>query len=106
MATIKWQIENMQREITQGSNSNVVTFLHWVCTANGTDIMKSASSMGKLKVSLGSGDFVAYENITEEIAIQWAKDALGSDAVEKIEASVTSRLNELETPTTANGVSW
>ena len=46
------------------------------------------------------------ENITEEIAIQWAKDALGSDTVEKIEASVTSRLNELETPTTTNGVSW
>ena len=105
MATIKWQIENMQREITQGSNSNVVTFLHWVCTANGTDD-KSASSMGKLKVLLGSGKFVAYENITEEIAIQWAKDALGSDTVEKIEASVTSRLNELETPTIASGVSW
>tara|TARA_R110002020_G_C16268835_1_gene770958 strand:- start:282 stop:599 length:318 start_codon:yes stop_codon:yes gene_type:complete len=105
MATIKWQIENMQREITQGNLSNVVTFLHWVCTANGTD-NKSVSSLGKLKVSLGSSKFVSYENITEEIAVQWAKDGLGSETVEKIEASVTSRLNELENPTTASGVSW
>tara|TARA_R110002012_G_scaffold89807_2_gene220017 strand:+ start:372 stop:683 length:312 start_codon:yes stop_codon:yes gene_type:complete len=102
--SINWKIADMERQITQGSNSNVVTFLHWVCTANVDD--ESASSMGKLKVTLGSGKFVAYENITEEMAIQWAKDGLGSDTVEKIEASVTSRVNELTNPTIAKGVSW
>ena len=105
MAKITWQIEDMKREIKQGSLANVVTFLHWVCTATGEN-NKSVSSLGKQKVSLGSGKFVAFEDITEEIAIQWAKDALGSDTVEKIEASVTSRLDELENPTTASGVSW
>jgi hypothetical protein len=53
---------------------------------------------------LGSGAFVAYADITEANAIQWAKDALGSDQVKDIEDSIANQISLMKNPITASGV--
>jgi len=94
----------MDREIKQGSNDNIVTTLHWTASDADAD-GNSGSSYGSVGVTL-VGTPKAYADITETDAIGWAKDALGSDQVTSIEASIASQITEMKTPTTANGVSW
>lgn len=65
----------------------------------------TGSSYGSVGVTLGK-DFIAYKDIKEANAIQWAKDALGTDEVKRIEDGIASQIAEKKTPTTASGVSW
>ena len=103
MAT--WTISSMDRDITQDGKANVVTTIHWRASDTDSD-GNTGSSYGSVGVTLGSGAFVAYADITEANAIQWAKDALGSDEVTAIETSIANQITEMKTPTTASGVSW
>ena len=102
---VTWTIASMDRDITQNGKSDVVTTIHWRASDTDSD-GNSGSSYGSVGVTLGSGAFVAYADITEANAIQWAKDALGSDQVTAIEASIASQIAEMKTPTVASGVSW
>ena len=101
---VTWKINSMDREIKQGSNDNIVTTLHWTASDADAD-ENSGSSYGSVGVTL-VGTPKAYADITEADAIGWAKDALGSDQVTAIEASIASQITEMKTPTTASGVSW
>ena len=54
-------------------------------------------------------DFVAYADVTEKIAIDWAKAKLGDSALSAIEVSLNARITDQEsppTPTTGSGVPW
>ncbi len=102
---VTWTIASMDRDITQDGKANVVTTIHWrasVTDSNGN----SGSSYGSVGVTLGSGAFVAYADITHDKALEWCKDALGTDEVTAIETSIANQIAEMKTPTTASGVSW
>jgi len=101
---VTWTISNMDRTIKLDGKDDVVTTIHW--TANDTDSDgNSGFSYGSVGVTLGE-EFIAYKDIKEANAIQWAKDALGADEVKRIEDSIASQIAEKKTPTTASGVSW
>ena len=50
--------------------------------------------------------FTSYSDITETQAIGWAKDALGSDEVDSIEANVAGQIAEKATPKQGSGIPW
>ena len=94
----------MDREIKLDGKNDVVTTIHW--RASDTDSDENTGSLyGSVSVTLGK-DFIAYKDIKEANAIQWAKDALGADEVKRIEDSIGNQIAEKKTPTTASGVSW
>ena len=95
----------MDRDITKDGKADVVTNIHWRASDTDSD-GNSATSFGSVGVTLGSGAFVAYADISEDIAIGWAKDALGTDEVTAIETSIANKILLKKTPTTASGVSW
>ena len=71
------------------------------------------SAMGLNPSGTGYHDLIPFghntgfgADITEANAIQWAKDALGTDEVTAIEASIANQITEMKTPTVASGVSW
>ena len=103
MAT--WTIASMDRDITQDGKANVVTTIHWRASNTDSD-GNTGSSYGSVGVTLGSQSFIAYKDIKESDAISWAKDALGTDEVTAIEASIASQISAMKTPITATGVSW
>ena len=103
MAT--WIVESMQRTIKLDDKDDVVTNIHWRASDTDSD-GNSATSFGSVGVTLGSGAFVAYADISEDIAIGWAKDALGTDEVTAIETSIANKISLKKNPTTASGVSW
>ena len=102
---VTFTISSMDRDITQNGKANVVTTIHWRASETDSD-GNTGSSYGSVGVTLGSGAFVAYADITEANAIQWAKDALGSDQVTAVETSIANQITEMKTPTVASGVSW
>ena len=102
MAT--WTIESMDRAIKLDGKDDVVKTIHWRASDKDSD-GNSGSSYGSISVKLGK-DFIAYKDISQEKAIQWAKYALGSDQVKRIEDSIAGQIAEQKTPTTASGVSW
>ena len=102
---VTWTIPSMDRDIKQGDKADVVTTIHWRASNTDSD-GNSGSSYGSISVTLGSQSFIAYADIKESDAIQWAKDALGSDEVTAIETSIANQITEMKTPTTASGVSW
>ena len=103
MAT--WTVVSMDRDITQDDKADVVTTIHWRASDTDSDY-NSGTLCGSVDVTLGSQSFIAYADITEANAIQWAKDALGTDKVTTIETNIASQITEMKTPTVASGVSW
>ena len=101
---VTWTIGTMERDLVQGDNTDIVTVLHWRATDEDAD-GNSGSAYGTVNVEL-VGEPVPYADITEEMAIGWAKDALGADEVASIEAGIASQINAKANPTTASGVSW
>ena len=102
---VTWKVVDMNRDITRDGKSDVVTTIHW--TASDIDTNNNiGSAIGSVDVTLGSQSFIAFKDITKEKAIQWAKDALGADEVEKIETKIADEINLKANPTTSTGVSW
>jgi len=95
----------LEGEKTVGSLSDVVTTIHW--TASDADGEHTGSSYGAVGLAeADSGSFTAYADITKETGIAWAKAALGSDEVTRIETSIAAQIAESKTPTRFTGTPW
>ena len=102
---VTWNVVSLDATKTVGSLSNVVTTVHW--TASDADGDHTASCYGAAGLAeADSSSFTAYEDITKENAIAWAKAALGSDEVTRIETSIAAQITESKTPTVTYGVPW
>lgn len=55
-------------------------------------------------------DYIPYEDLTEELVLQWVKEALGSETVLKTEADVDAQAaaqkETIENPTIKDGAPW
>jgi hypothetical protein len=101
---IVWKIFSMERELTQGDNENIITTIHWTASDEDAD-GNTGSAYGSVGVTL-VGTPTPYADVTEAMAIGWAKDALGDEQVTAIEASIASQIDAQANPVTATGVSW
>jgi hypothetical protein len=94
-----WTIANLERETADG----FVFTAHYTIAAKNNAY--SASAYGSIGFERPE-DLVPYSEITEEMAIQWVKDALTEEKVEQIEGALQDRLDEQAAPTKAAGVPW
>ena len=94
-----WTISTLERELSDGG----VIVAHWRATA--VDGEHSASSYGTCGFTPdpSSPDWVAYDSITEEIALGWCWAELDKDA---IEASLAAKIEADKNPTKGVGVPW
>ena len=110
---VTWDINSLNSKKTVGSLSDVITSVHW--TAKEVEVVGSGESAvthigyryGVVGLSQpDASSFVAYNSVTKENAIAWAKAVLGSDEVEAIETDIAAQITESKTPTTSSGVPW
>ena len=107
--SVTWSVGCLDSTKTVGSLSDVVTTVHW--TASDSETVGENTYTGSLYGSVGLADadsssFTAYADIKESDAIAWAKAALGSDEVTRVEENITAQITEAKTPTTTSGVPW
>ena len=99
-----WTVSAMDYTVSQDGHTNVVNTVHWRCLKEDGD--NSGSSYGTVGLEAPSGSFVEWADVTEEMAVGWAKAALGDDQVAATEAAIDAQIAELATPTSGTGVSW
>lgn len=83
---------------------NIVQSIEW--SASKTEGEFSVERHGEVTLAAPSEIFVPFESITEVTAVSWAKNALGVEEVEAIEADLDSKLAVLVTPTHGSGRPW
>ena len=110
---VTWNVISLEATKTVGSLSDVVTSVHWTASDSETvgsgdsAVVHTGSAYGAIGLAdADSGSFIAYADITKDNAIAWAKAALGSDEVTRIETSIASQITESKTPTKTSGVPW
>ena len=99
-----WTVAALDYTVSSGGKTNVVGTVHWRATkTQGDDVAEVYGSVGLAD----PGDtFIEWANITEANAIAWAKEALGSEEVTRLEASLDAQLTEKVTPTVGSGQPW
>ena len=96
MAT--WKISSLDRNTADG----FVTTAHWICS----DVDGEFSGSVYGSVGLTGELETAYEDLTEEIVLQWVFDALGEETVAAHEANVAAQIAAAKAPVVTAGVPW
>jgi hypothetical protein len=102
MATITWNIVNMERELNDG----FVIVAHWTCTAAQDGQSAQVYSSQSFPYNPSEPGFIPYDQLTEAEVIGWVQTAMGPETVAATQASAEQQLNQLINPTTANGLPW
>ena len=101
MAT--WTIANLERNVADGG----VTVAHWRVTEEETvgDDTFTASAYGTVGFTpdADADDFVAYDNLTEEVVMGWVHAEVDQDATE---AALTANIEAQKNPVSADGMPW
>ena len=94
-----WTIPTTEYTVSDGG----IFIVHWRATA--VDGEHSASSYGTCGFTPDPSDpsFVAYDSITEDMALGWCWAELDKDA---IEASLAAKIEADKNPTKGVGVPW
>ena len=104
METI-WRIKNMIRY----QNTGLVEYVDFTFTSTLDGHTHEEVSSVQLSGDENSEGFIAYEDLTEEIVLQWVMDALGEAGIENLEnfnrMILVDIADEAANPTTT-GLPW
>ena len=79
--TYKWTINALDVNINEGDNSDVVYCVHWSYSVEEGGV--TAHNIGTHSLQYDSENFIAYEDLTEEIVIGWLEEALDVDSMKE-----------------------
>lgn len=99
-----WSINMLEHNIADGG----VIVAHWECTDSETvgDQTYRARAIGTATFTPDptADDFIAYNDLTETIVLGWCW--AGDVDQSRIEAGLTSQIEEQKTPTIEMGLPW
>lgn len=97
MAT--WTIANLERNVADGG----VTVAHWRVTEVDGDYSASAYGTCGFTPDPDADDFVAYDDLTEEVVLGWVWESVNQ---EDTEAALTANIEGQKNPVSADGMPW
>lgn len=98
MITYDWNCKTVDVHPQEDEQTDVVYNVHWIVT--GTDGDYSSNAIGTQIVPLSEGGaFIPFEDLTNEVVVEWTKEAMGEETVESIEAGIASQIESLINPT-------
>jgi hypothetical protein len=98
MITYDWNCKTVDVHPQEDEQTDVVYNVHWIVT--GTDGDYSSNAIGTQIVPLSEGSaFIPFEDLTNEIVVEWTKEAMGEETVGSIEAGIASQIESLINPT-------
>ena len=98
--SITWSIPALESRTADG----FVFTVHYDAAA--TNEQFSENIYGSVSLPTDSELTIPYDEITEEIAVGWAKSTLGEEEVERIETELGVRLAEQVAPPIVSGTPW
>ena len=100
--TFTWKVANLERHTADG----LVYTVHYTISAEDGTYREGAYGSIGLEAPAEGDPVVPFADLTEEIVVQWTKDALGEEAVQNVESALQARLDEQHAPKTASGLPW
>ena len=98
MTTYDWNCKTVDVHPQEEGETDVVYNVHWIVT--GVDGDYSASCIGTQVVPLNEGGtFIPFEDLTNDVVVEWTKEAMGEEQVTQIEAGVASEMEGKINPT-------
>ncbi len=101
---MSWKVLRMQHKTNDGFVVQVVSSYESVDGAG------YARQVYMTEFTESTPDFIPYEDLTEEIVLEWVKESLGADVVAQTEAVVNAQCQEMkqriEQPITEDGLPW
>ena len=98
MITYDWNCKTVDVHPQEEGETDVVYNVHWIVT--GVDGDYSADYIGTQVVPLNEGGtFIPFEDLTNDVVVEWTKEAMGEEQVTQIKASVASEIEGKINPT-------
>ena len=98
MIIYDWNCKTVDVHPQEEGQTDVVYNVHWVVT--GTDGDYSSNAIGTQVVPLSEDStFIPFEDLTNEIVVEWTKEAMGKETVASIETGIASQIESLINPT-------
>lgn len=96
--TYDWNCKTVDVHPQEEGQTDVVYNVHWNVT--GIEGEYSVTNIGTQVVSLSEGGaFIPFEDLTNEIVVEWTKGAMGEETVASIETSIANQIQDLINPT-------
>ena len=97
MAT--WTISNLERNVADGG----VTVAHWRVSEVDGDYSASTYGTVGFTPDASADDFVAYDDLTEEVVLGWVWESVNQ---EDTEAALTANIEGQKNPVSVDGMPW
>ena len=97
MAT--WAISNLERNVADGG----VTVAHWRVSEVDGDYSASTYGTVDFTPDANADDFVAYDDLTEEVVLGWVWESVNQADTE---AALTANIEGQKNPVSADGMPW
>jgi hypothetical protein len=98
---VSWKIANLERETADG----FVFTAHYTVDAVTEDGAYRSGAYGSIGFERPE-NLIPFSELSEELVVQWVKEALGTDKVLEIGQALLNQLEEQRHPTKAAGVPW
>ena len=102
--TKTWEINTMERDISDGYVTKVIYRI--IGLSDSVEKHRFTGNVTFTKPESLPSDFIAFASLNAATVIGWVKTAIGTDEVAALETNLEAKVNEVLTPTTAEGVPW
>ena len=105
MINYDWNCKTVDARPLEDGEIDVVYNVHWIVTGISDELKPdgsaySATNIGTQNVPWNpEGAFIPFEDLTNEIVVEWTQAAMGEEQVASIEASIASQIESLINPT-------
>ena len=104
---VNWHIHNLDYLTESEGYQDVVYKAEWSCMASGQKLNEdpcTATVCGFSSFELGTGDFIPYEDLTQNIVLGWVWDNMGTGNKASTELSVSGKV--YDQINSNNGLPW
>ena len=106
MATVyNWNCKTVDVHPIEDNETDVVYNVHWIVTGVSDELdpegnAYQSTSIGTQTVPLDpESEFIPFEDLTNEIVVEWTKEAMGEEQVTSIEAGIQQAIDLEINPT-------
>lgn len=103
--TYNWNCKTVDVHPTEADHTDVVYNVHWIVTGVSDELdpegnAYQSTSIGTQVVPLDpESQFIPFDELTNEIVVEWTKEAMGEEQVTSIEAGIQQAIDLEINPT-------
>jgi hypothetical protein len=99
---MEFKIVQLERQLPSGG----IIAAHWTVSKTVDDITAGSYGAQGFQPDPQASDFIAYTQVTEAEVVEWIQDAMGTEGVAALEASLDAQIAQIKNPATATGFPW